>query len=57
MNKMWKSWFGVSLSIFVALLPFLGFPRGMKDLFYILSGVLLAIIFFMLAHDKSNSEK
>ena len=54
---MWKNWFGAMLSLWVLLLPFLGFPRGMKDIFYVLSGVILIIIFFMLAHDKVESEK
>ncbi len=57
MNKMWKSWFGVLLSLWVALLPLMGFPRGMKDVFYTFSGLALLAIFFMLAHDKTNADK
>lgn len=54
---MWKYWFGIVLSFFVAVLPFLGFPRGMKDTFYVLCGIVLVAIFFMLSKDKVNSER
>lgn len=54
MSKKWKNWFGVLLSLWVAILPYLGFPRGLKDTFYLISGLILAIIFFMLAYDKAN---
>ncbi len=57
MIKKWKSWFGVLLSLWVALLPSLGFPRGMKDIFYTISGLVLMVIFFMLAHDKTKAER
>ncbi len=54
MNKKWKNWFGVLLSLSVALMPFLGFPKSMEDLFYNIVGVVLLIIFFMLAGDKAK---
>ncbi len=57
MNKMWKYWFGIVLSLFVALLPFLGFPRSMKDIFYVLCGIALVAIFFMLSKDRVRGEK
>ncbi len=52
MNNMWKNWFGVMLSLWVTLLPFLGFPRGMKDIFYVLTGIVLIAIFFTIANDR-----
>ncbi|MDO8493187.1 MAG: hypothetical protein Q7S19_01435 [bacterium] len=56
MSNKWKSWFGVLLSLGVALMPFLGFPRGLKDIFYTLAGIVLAAVFFMLSYDKADSD-
>jgi hypothetical protein len=54
MSKMWKNWLGAIISLFVALLPFLGFPRSLKDILYMLSGLILIAIFFMLASDRTK---
>ena len=57
MIKMWKNWFGILLSLGVALMPFLGFPKDMKDIFYTVSGLTMLIIFFMFAGDRANTEQ
>ncbi|MBI3633469.1 MAG: hypothetical protein HY226_04215 [Candidatus Vogelbacteria bacterium] len=57
MNKMWKYWFGIVLSVLVALMPFLGFPRGMKDIMYMLFGIILIVIFFSISKDKVRAER
>jgi len=57
MQKKWKNWFGVVLSLLVMLSPFLGLPRGMKDVSYVLFGIILIIIFFRLAYDKTSGGK
>ncbi len=54
---MWKNWFGFVFSLALALMPYLGFPREMKDIFYTIAGILFAILFFMLAKDRTEASQ
>lgn len=41
---MTKKTTAITLSIFIAIMPFLGFPTSLKTAFYVFSGLLLAIL-------------
>lgn len=41
---MTKKTTAITLSIFIAIMPFLGFPTDMKTAFYVFSGLLLAVL-------------
>ena len=41
---MTKKTTAVTLSIFIAIMPFLGFPTHVKTAFYVFSGLLLAVL-------------
>ena len=41
---MTKKTTAVTLSIFIAIMPFLGFTTDMKTVFYVTSGLLLAVL-------------
>ena len=38
----------IILGVLVALLPFLGFPKGLRDMLLVLAGLAIAIIGFLL---------
>ena len=41
---MTKKTIAITLSIFIAIMPFLGFPTSIKTTFYVFSGLLLAVL-------------
>ena len=41
---MTKKTTAITLSIFIAIMPFLGFTTDMKTVFYVISGLLLAVL-------------
>ncbi len=41
---MTKKTTAITLSIFIAIMPFLGFPTSLKTFFYVFSGLLLAVL-------------
>ncbi len=41
---MTKKTTAITLSIFIAIMPFLGFPTSSKTVFYVFSGLLLAVL-------------
>jgi len=49
MKKLWTI-FG--LGLWVALLPFLGFPSSFKTFFFVLSGLFIALVAFLLIARK-----
>lgn len=51
METLWKNWIGVCVSLFIAILPFLGFPSNFRTFLFVLSGLFLVFIFFSIAGD------
>jgi len=49
-----KKTVAITLSIFVAIMPFLGFPEDFKKAFYVVSGLLLSILIEVISIQSSN---
>lgn len=45
------------LGVLVALMPFLGFPSGWKNIFYIVFGLVIAALSFLLAIHKRSTRR
>jgi len=55
-----KKTVAITLSIFVAIMPFLGFPEDFKIAFYVVSGLLLSILIEVISiqsYDKKISSE
>ena len=48
---MTKKTTAITLSIFIAIMPFLGFPTESKTIFYVVSGLLLAVLIELISID------
>lgn len=56
MAKLWKNWVLLILGFWIAVLPWLGFPRGLKDALFIISGIcVVALAFVMTPRHEKNS--
>ena len=60
---MTKKTTAITLSIFIAIMPFLGFPTSSKTIFYVASGLLLAVLIELISiqnrrfiNKKTNNE-
>lgn len=45
------------LGIFVALMPFLGFPYPFEEVLYVLAGLAIATLSYLLAHYRRNARR
>jgi len=37
-TKSWKNWILLAAGLVTLIMPYLGFPRGVKDFFFVLAG-------------------
>ena len=60
---MTKKTTAITLSIFITIMPFLGFPTSTKTAFYVVSGLVLAVLIELISIqgqrlvNKKNSEE
>ncbi len=48
---LWKNWLGIILGFAVVVLPFLGFPRNIKSILFVVVGFSIIAVYFSLAND------
>lgn len=51
-----KKTVAIMLSVFVVIMPFLGFPETFKTAFYVVSGLLLVILIEVISIQSSNKK-
>jgi hypothetical protein len=49
MIRLWKNWLLLMCGLWVMVLPWLGFPRGFKDILFLVSGFCVAALSLMMA--------
>lgn len=54
---MWKYWINVVLGVLLILMPYLAFPLSWNNLFYVISGILIAVLsFWSLSEAKHKND-
>jgi len=43
-TKSWKNWILLAAGLVTLIMPYLGFPRGVKDFFFVLAGLAILAI-------------
>ena len=53
---MWKQWVSAILGLLIILIPYLGFPLSWSNFFFVVSGIIIAVLsFWALSEEKSKN--